>query len=115
MRDIYLEIYGVEGDTLSDMIHKVEAYSCIKGQKEMETRYLTEEVPYALMPIISLGNKAGIDTTLMKAIVTMAELVLGRDMTSNARTLESLGLKDMDISEIVIMVNIIGSMIEILI
>jgi len=94
------DLYGVSGNSVSDIIGKVEAYAGVKGQKNINTRYLTEEIPYALIPMISLAKKVNVNTPIMEAAVVLAESVLQQDLHKNARTLESVGIGDMDMSEL---------------
>lgn len=87
--------YNVFEDTLANAVSKNPVYQDIKGQKTLDTRYLTEDIPMGLVPFIELGKMVGLPTTHMETAAAMGQLLLGRDMMEHARTLESLGLTGM--------------------
>lgn len=100
LEQVMEELYGVTGENISEMISNVNAYAGVHGQHDINTRYLTEEIPYAMIPMISLAKKLGVKTPVMEATVTLAESLLQKDLHENARTLDSVGLADMEIYEI---------------
>ena len=58
-----------------------------------------EDVPYGFIPIISLGEKLGIDCPIMKSIVNIQSIVCGIDFWEQGLTMEKLGLSNMNIEE----------------
>ncbi|WP_271398161.1 NAD/NADP-dependent octopine/nopaline dehydrogenase family protein [Salinicoccus roseus] len=89
--------YNVFKDTLSEAVRHNPVYQDIKGQKMLDTRYLTEDIPMGLVPFVAMGKLVGLPTNRMEVIIEMTQLVLGRDLMAEARTLENLGLEDMDV------------------
>ena len=93
-----LEIeYDVFKETLAESVSSNPVYQDIGGQHTLETRYLTEDIPMGLIPFIELGNMLGLPTIHMQTVATMGQLLLGRSLMEDARTLEALGLKGMKV------------------
>ena len=95
----YRLAYGVAADSLSEAVKRNQAYAEVKGQQTLHTRYVLEDVPTGLVPMVSLGNMLGVDVSRMETIIKLAEHVLGEDLTSGGRTAANLGLKGMSLSE----------------
>jgi opine dehydrogenase len=96
----YKLAYGADADTLSEAVKKNMAYAEVKGQNTLCTRYLLEDIPMGLVPMVSLGKMLGVDVPRMETVVNLAELLIGRDLTSSGRTLDNLGLAGMSVDQI---------------
>jgi opine dehydrogenase len=72
----------------------------IAGPKSIQDRYITEDLPYGLVPVAQLGDRLEVDTPLIDAIVTLGSSVCGRDFWTEGRGLEALGLADLAPREI---------------
>lgn len=62
------------------------------GPGALEVRYLTEDVPYALVLASSIGDAVNVETPVIDGLVAIASTMLGRDFRSEGRTLDRLGL-----------------------
>jgi len=62
-----------------------------KGPTDVNSRYITEDVPQGLVLLESLGKKYNVPTPVCTALIEIASAALGRDMRENARTVERLG------------------------
>lgn len=93
--------YNVFQDTLANAVSKNPVYQDIKGQKSLDTRYLTEDIPMGLVPFIELGKMLDLPTTHLETTATMGQLLLGKDLMQNARTLESLGIEGMEKDDLI--------------
>ncbi|MCM3706371.1 MULTISPECIES: NAD/NADP octopine/nopaline dehydrogenase family protein [Cytobacillus] len=71
-----------------------------KGPEELDHRYLTEDVPYGLVPWFELAKKTGVDVRLTESSITMASYLLGQDFLESGRTLKSMGIHDMTIGQL---------------
>lgn len=91
----YRVAYGVQADTLSEATRNTEAYKEIKGQKTLRTRYLLEDLPMSLVPMIYLGKLMGVDVSHMETIVRLGEQLLGEEFLQSGRSLKNLGLDGM--------------------
>ncbi len=97
---LYKELYGIDAETLSEAVKQNQAYRDIEGQKTLRTRYILEDIPMGLVPMISLGRQAGTDVSMMETVVKMGEFLMGEDLTVGGRTLENLGLSQMTANDI---------------
>ncbi|GAA0737565.1 NAD/NADP octopine/nopaline dehydrogenase family protein [Clostridium oceanicum] len=101
----YNIMYDACGDNLSEVVRDNKSYDGIKGQKTLYTRYLLEDVPNALVPMVSLGKKFNVDVTKMETIVNLVKGMVGDKMNSEGRTLESLGLSEYSKEQLLKYVN----------
>lgn len=100
IKDWYKKLYGVTGDSLTEICRANEAYGGIMGQSKMETRYLLEDIPMGLVPMIELAKMTGTCTECMKTIADLGSYMMDKDLFHNGRTLERLGLNSMSLKEI---------------
>lgn len=96
----YTMCYGVDGDNLYDKVQKVKAYKGIKGPKNLNTRYLFEDIPTGLVPLSELGKAVGVKTPTIDAVVELGSSLLKREFRKEGRTLQRLGLAGMTAQEI---------------
>jgi opine dehydrogenase len=68
----------------------------IGAQRQLDHRYLTEDVGYSLVFLTDLAARLGVPTPVIDAVITIASVVLARDFRGEAkRTVSSLGLDGM--------------------
>ncbi|MEI6621002.1 MAG: NAD/NADP octopine/nopaline dehydrogenase family protein [Actinomycetes bacterium] len=87
--------YGPRGDTFWSVIRGVSALNGIKGPSEIGSRYLTEDVPIGLTIFSQLGTQLGVDTSIMRSVITLASALLGRDFEAEGRTVQRCGIAAM--------------------
>lgn len=85
---------GTKGD-------KYEIIANIRGPTSLESRYITEDLPYGLLPIVQLGDRLGVDTPTIDAIIQLGTIVCETDFWSEGRDLDSLGLAELDADRII--------------
>ncbi|MDX9801360.1 MAG: NAD/NADP octopine/nopaline dehydrogenase family protein [Spirochaetia bacterium] len=103
--EMYRIMYDVAGDNLTDIVRSNKAYHEISGQKKLDTRYIFEDIPTGLVPMVSLAEKAGTSCERMKTICRLGGFLLKKDFLSTGRTLENLGLGDLGIDQIILYVE----------
>ncbi len=96
LRDWYRVAYHIEERDLYHTLAAVESYATIEGPRSLDTRLLLEDVPTGLVPFLSLARLAGVECPLMAAQVEMCNALYGVDFFRTGRTLEKLGLGDLD-------------------
>jgi opine dehydrogenase len=62
------------------------------GPDGLKTRYITEDVPYALVLAASVGDEIGVETPIIDGLIAITSVMLDRDFRAEGRTLASLGL-----------------------
>lgn len=82
----------IKGETFLEKIHNNPAYKEIISPKNINTRFVFEDIPTGLVPISRLGKLVNIDTQLINAIINIFSSLLGVDFWSKGRCPESLGL-----------------------
>jgi opine dehydrogenase len=92
--------YGHQGETLRDVIAGNPSYLGIKAPASLQHRYLYEDVPTGLMPLIELASAAGLAVPTLRSLVAQAESALQRHEWPGERSLGSLGLDGMSVAEI---------------
>ncbi len=105
LREWYRTSYGVMGSSLTEIVRSTKAYAGVKGQKDLRTRYLTEDVPMGLVPMVFLGKLAGVDVARMETVARMAGFLVGEDFFATGRTAETLGLSGLSAQDIIRMVE----------
>ncbi|MBK5239893.1 NAD/NADP octopine/nopaline dehydrogenase family protein [Clostridium sp.] len=68
--------FDIKYDNLYDALNKNEIYIKGKAPTSLSHRYITEDIPYGIVPIVKLGKVLGIDTKYSEALVKLAGLVL---------------------------------------
>jgi opine dehydrogenase len=92
--------FGPGGDLWS-VINGSHMLTALRAPGAINTRWLTEDVPYGLGTWAALAAVAGVPTPMLDAIVTLASAVLGTDCRAATRSLAALGLDGMTPAEIV--------------
>ncbi len=101
IREWYRISYGATGSNLTEIVRNTQAYAGVKGQSNLRTRYLLEDVPTGLVPMVSLGRLARIEVARMESVAHLAGFLLGENFFATGRTVERLGLSGMTTADIV--------------
>lgn len=92
---------GTPGGTLCEKMKNNPAYHDIKSPSTIFTRQLTEDIPTGVLPIMELGEVAGVPVPLMRSMIDICENLLDIDFREKGRTLEHLGLAGKSKDEII--------------
>lgn len=65
------------------------------GPFTLENRYVTEDVPVGCCLFREMGDRYGIDTPMVDAMIDLASAMIGRDLTENCYTFDRLGIGHM--------------------
>jgi opine dehydrogenase len=88
--------YGHHAATVQAAVGANPAYVGIKAPGTLEHRYLLEDVPTGMIPLIELGEAAGVAVPMLRSLVDGARSLLGIRHWERPRTLEALGLQGLD-------------------
>lgn len=92
-----------EGYTWQDLykaIHGDISLTSISGPHDIDSRYLTEDAPYGLVPWSYIGRLANVKTTYIDTVVNIYNVIHEKNWWEEGRNLEDLGIDDMSVAEI---------------
>lgn len=94
-----------EGATPLEAIQNTNAYKDLMGPTSLNVRYLWEDVPCSLIPIISLGKKLGVECPMSESYINKARSAIVKstknDLFEEARTMKNLGLDKLNKRQII--------------
>ena len=76
-------------------IHGNITHTVIRGPNDLEHRYLTEDIPYGLVPWVHLGRWAGVAMPKTDAIVQLFQTIHGVDWYQAGCNPAKLGIDTM--------------------
>jgi opine dehydrogenase len=91
---------GIAGDTLYERIQSNVAYRGIAAPRALDTRYVLEDVPTGLVPMVALGRLAGVEMPATLGVVNVARALYRRDFWSEGRNAERLGVAGMSVEQV---------------
>lgn len=94
-------LYKVKGESAYDVMYQVSAHNVQMAPDSLKHRYVSEDVPYGLVTIASIGQAIGVPVARIEAIVNIACMANGVDYWTTGRTAEKLGLAGMSAHEMV--------------
>lgn len=83
--------FGPAGD-LWAVINGSRMLTALRAPGAIDTRWLTEDVPYGLVTWAALATVAGVPTPMLDAIITLASALLDTDLRATGRSLADLGI-----------------------
>jgi opine dehydrogenase len=92
--------YGHRAASIQEAVGGNPAYAGIKAPHTLEHRYLLEDVPTGLIPLIELGSAAGLEVPTLRGLAERAHVLRGGQPFPQARTLAALGLAGLGIEQI---------------
>ncbi|MCP4168887.1 MAG: NAD(P)-binding domain-containing protein [Chloroflexi bacterium] len=95
---------GYQGQTFPDK-DRNPIYYAIKTDPVLEGRYLTEDVPYGLVPWEDMGRLVGLNMPICTSLINLANGLLDRDFRESGQTLGRIGLGDLSIEALVRLVE----------
>ncbi len=87
--------FGPKGDLWS-VINGSRMLTQLRAPGALETRWLTEDVPYGLAAWSLLGQQLGVATPTLRGVVDLTSAALAVNFWKNARTPRDLGIAAMD-------------------
>ena len=72
----------------------------ITGPSSVKSRYITEDVPYGLVPIAKLARKFNVATPIIDSIIQLASVINQTDYMEEGMSLEELGIADLNREEL---------------
>lgn len=96
--------FGPEGD-LWTTINESEMLTQLKAPGNLDSRWITEDVPYGLAVWCKIGEQLGLQCPLMRAVIDLLNATRGEDLWKTGRTLEDLGIAHFDSGQLIAHIN----------
>ncbi|QXM06515.1 NAD/NADP-dependent octopine/nopaline dehydrogenase family protein [Crassaminicella indica] len=97
---LYKMGYVPKRETLYECYRDSESFRDLKGPKDLNDRYLTEDTPCSLVLLSNIGHVVGVKTPVMDSVVTLASSLKDENYWETGYTVEDLGLNGMNLKEI---------------
>jgi opine dehydrogenase len=94
-------LYKVKGESAYDVMYQVSAHNVQMSPDSLKHRYVTEDIPYGLVTIATIGRQIGVPVPRIEAMVNVACMANDEDYWTTGRTAEKLGLGSMSAREMV--------------
>jgi opine dehydrogenase len=95
------DAYSADGTNLYEAIHANPGYQGLRAPRNLRHRYIFEDVPFSMVPLVSLGKQFGVNTWATDAMIRLACVVHGTNYFERGRTVEDMGLKGLRVSEVI--------------
>ncbi|MGE5580559.1 MAG: NAD/NADP octopine/nopaline dehydrogenase family protein [Bacillota bacterium] len=94
------DTYGVTAHNLYEAIQSNAAYRGILAPDSLDTRYIHEDVPFSLVPLVHLAEFAGLRAPVLRSVIAVAEGLLDRDFWAEGRDADEMRVSDMTVPEL---------------
>jgi opine dehydrogenase len=96
VEEYFREAHGAEGNDLNEIVASVaRKLNGPVGPQELDHRFITEDVPYALVLYCALGRLAGIPMPVSESLIQLTSALYETDFFEEGHNLEALGLDGM--------------------
>ncbi|MEK5214661.1 NAD/NADP octopine/nopaline dehydrogenase family protein [Psychrobacillus sp. FSL H8-0487] len=92
--------YGPKGTT-GEVLNGSQSLTPIKGPTSLNSRYLSEDIPFGLRTFASIASHIGLETPVMDSLITLGEILVGESLQSDERTIKELGISELSSEEII--------------
>ncbi|MDL2209693.1 NAD/NADP octopine/nopaline dehydrogenase family protein [Desulfovibrio sp. OttesenSCG-928-O18] len=79
MLEVINSFWPDKKNTLYDAIQENPSYRQVKGPQALDHRFLTEDLPYGIVPLVHLGRELGVPTPCMEGMLETFARFCGRD------------------------------------
>ncbi|MFW5872992.1 MAG: NAD/NADP octopine/nopaline dehydrogenase family protein [bacterium] len=93
--------YGAKGEDLYETISTCYAYQVQGAPTSLENRYVTEDIPYGLVPYTLLGEQIGLPVNAIRAMSTIGCAATGHNFWKEGLNMEKVGLYGKNAQEII--------------
>jgi len=94
--DFMREMYRLDGDGSHDLLNKSPAHRSTKAPWGLDHRYVTEDIPYGLTPMLALARLASVEMPVTQQFVDLAQVLTGADYGEEGRGLDRMGLEGLE-------------------
>ncbi len=97
--------YGATGEDLYETISNCYAYQVQGAPLSLDDRYVTEDIPFGLIPYTLLGEQIGVPVNTIRAMATIGCSITGRNFWEEGLNMEKVGLAGKNTKEIIAFLN----------
>lgn len=95
-------LYGMNAESVYEFNRTSEVHGSIQSApQDSKARYITEDVPYLLVPCYELARLCGVHTPILKSIITLAGAINEENYFETGRTLHRMGLDNTGRDELI--------------
>ena len=99
-------LYGTHEETVYAFNKKSVTHGKIHSAPDSSNnRYITEDIPYLLVPLYEFAKLMSLQTPIIESIIRLASAYNSTDYLENGRTLSKMGLSLLNKEEILVYVN----------
>ena len=91
LNQIMCSLYSLDTDNIYETIKSINAYKLQHSPDSLKHRYISEDIPYSLVPIATLGKILNLKTSNMDSIINIACMCNSENYWQTGRTAEKLG------------------------
>lgn len=92
--EIMCSLYNLRYDNIYDTIQNISAFKIQHAPNDLKHRYITEDIPYSLVPISTIGKKLGIPTPNADSIINLACMSNDIDYWEQGRNADKIGFEE---------------------
>lgn len=92
--------YDSPGRTLYDAIQATPGYKGVRAPSTLFHRYIYEDVPMSIVPMVSIGELIRVDTPILRSFIHLASAMSSQDFWEAGRTIDKIGLAEKSVKEI---------------
>ena len=91
--------FGPRGDLWS-VINGSRMLTALRAPGQLDTRWLTEDLPYGLATWLALAGPVGVGMPVARSLITLGSALLGRDFEAECRDLRALGIDNLPVESL---------------
>lgn len=86
--------------SLHQALHESEPNRFIRAPENLTYRFLTEDIPFGIVPMAHLGEMLGVAMPTINALIDLASVINETNYRETGWNLEKMGIKDMRLEEL---------------
>lgn len=96
---------GAHGENLAQIMSTNPPYQSAMAPQSLDHRFITEDVPFGLIPLEQLAQSFNVPSPITSALITICNQLMGVDFRQQGRNLASLGLLGLNPTSILAMLT----------
>lgn len=98
--ELFRDWYGIQNNeyyaTTVNSLRTSPIHEPLQGPDSLDHRYVTEDVPYGLVPLSELGTACSVETPTIDSLIQLADDIHHTDYRERGRTLDDCGVATAD-------------------